>query len=129
MQPIQPMNHTQFVSALSAGKITVQVNRDAASHLYAQTGFFSESARRTQVRLRAWAFGLIALGIALFFFAPWPVAAFWLIVGVFQAPRAYRKAGEDTLAAITASPGAYQLALQENVIRVIPKDFPQFEIG
>jgi hypothetical protein len=112
------MEHDEFVQKYRAGLLAVRVDREKAGFLYEKPGLMPESLRMRQANLRAIAFGGVGLGIALFFFVEWWIAALVLIMGLVMLPYCQRSGARGVLEASLSDPGVYQVASDNRVLQI-----------
>ncbi|RDI60145.1 hypothetical protein [Microvirga subterranea] len=114
------MTYEEFVKNYQAGTIKVHVVRNASGFLYETPGLMPHHVRKRQALIRTATFGLMILGLILFFFVKWYIAAAVLFAGMFMATRATKAAGEGVLEAARADPRFYELVTEKGILRIEP---------
>jgi uncharacterized protein YjeT (DUF2065 family) len=112
------MNHSEFRQKLQNGQIEVLVDRNKAGFMYRDPNLLPHPIRVQQAKIRTLGFGLLAIGIVLFFFVPWWIPIIVLFVGMLQFPRVTRKAAEGVLEASKLYPHVFETAVSNGVISV-----------
>jgi hypothetical protein len=112
------MEHDEFVQKYRNGLLVVRVDREKAGFLYGKPGLMPEKLRMRQANLRAIAFGGVGLGIALFFFVEWWIAALVLIAGLMMFPYCQRRGARGVLEASLSDAGVYQVASETGVLQI-----------
>lgn len=112
------MTYEEFVKNYQAGTIKVHVDRNASGFLYETPGLMPHHVRKRQALIRTAMFGLMILGLVLFFFVKWYIAAAALFAGMFMATRATKAAGEGVFQTALADPGFYELVTEKRILRI-----------
>ncbi len=117
------MNHEQFVKAYNERTISASIDKDKAGFFYENPYLLPNSVRRRQALLRTGMFGLIAIGIVLFFFVPWYIALAVTIAGLVFSRIAQADAAKGLFESLITSEGLYKQAIDQEalVIRELKK--------
>lgn len=112
------VDHAEFVRGYAAGTVKARVDRSAAGFLYGQPGVMPDTFRKQQALLRAFAFGGIIAGIALFFFTDWLFALAVLLFGTYMTAQVPRAAAKGVLQAALRDAQFYEMARDKGILRV-----------
>lgn len=115
------MEHSTFVQKYRSNKIEISVDKNKAGFMYKSPGLLPQNLRTKQALIRAGGVGSVLLGIILFFFSPWWLAATVLFIGLFMFPAAQKSAAKGVLEASLANQHIYYAALDNQVIVIREK--------
>lgn len=112
------IEHCDFVRKLKQNEISVYVDKNKAGYLYGANNLLSDRLRTQQALARTLAFGGVLSAIALFFLAPWWIAAVTLVFGLAMFPWAQNLAAKGVLEESIANPYVYTVAIAEGVLNI-----------
>ena len=116
------MKHSEFVEAYNTGKIAVHVDKNRAGFIYEDPYLLPQSVRSRQAKFRSLFFGLVIIGLVLFFFVKWQIALLVLVVGLLFSRKAQSDTAKGVLESALKSESVLHAAIETNVVRIQTKD-------
>lgn len=110
------MNHSEFVSGYKSGAVKARVDKRASGFLYQSPSPIPRKYRVLQALIRTVFFGGTLVGIALFFFVEWYIAAVVLVVGLWVSTTSQKAAAKGVLATALVDESFYQMVVEKRVL-------------
>ncbi len=90
--------------------------------MYEESYLLPQNIRFRQANLRILFFGLVILGLVLFFFVKWQVALLVLVIGLLMSRKAQSDSVKGVLESVLRSESVWHAAVENNVVRIQEKN-------